>query len=102
MPLSRILPRLNGTVPAQPAYAARAWPSLARLGLDQRSTRGPRSGPARPGVSVRAAAWHACAVAATSPAHGRRPGKSTAGPHRRVDGSAAELAGVDGVAQAAR
>jgi hypothetical protein len=35
MPLGRILPWPSGTVPAQPACAARAWPSLARLGLSQ-------------------------------------------------------------------
>jgi hypothetical protein len=54
MPLGRILPWPSGTVSAQPACATRAWPSLARLGLGQCSTRGPRLGPARPGAGASA------------------------------------------------
>jgi hypothetical protein len=37
MSLGRILSRPSGTVPAQPTCAARSRPSLARLGLGQRS-----------------------------------------------------------------
>jgi hypothetical protein len=50
MPLGRIRARPSCIVPAQPACAARALRSLARLGLGQRSVRGPR---------------HACTAAVT-------------------------------------
>jgi hypothetical protein len=84
MPLGRILPWPSGTVSVQPAGAARTRPSLARLGLGLRSMRGPRHGIAWTGVSLRAAAWHACPAATTSPAHGRRCGErhSEASPAR--------------------
>jgi hypothetical protein len=52
MALGRILPRLSGTVSAQPACAACARPSLARLGLGLRSLCGPRPGLAQPGASM--------------------------------------------------
>jgi hypothetical protein len=90
MPLGRILPRPSGTVPAQPAYAARvAQPSLAQLGRCERA----RGGAAR-----------ACGVRCGGDLTGAQEvaGESTVRPHRRVDGGATELVGVDDGTRAAR
>jgi hypothetical protein len=71
-------------------------PRLAELGRRERA----RDGAARDGAP-RVGAAH---VRYGSDLTGARvaAGESTAGPHRRMDGSAAELVGVDGGAQAAR
>jgi hypothetical protein len=75
MPLDRILPRPSGTMPAQPACAARmAQPGPARPRPAQHAR--PTAWPSSAGASVRAVALHACAAAATSPVHGRRPRKA--------------------------
>jgi hypothetical protein len=79
MSLGPILPRPSGTVPTVSACTARAWPSLARLGLSQHSARGPRPGPARPASDLTGAREAA--------------GESMVGPHRRVDGGAAQARG---------
>jgi hypothetical protein len=100
MPLGRIRAQPSCTVLAQPAYAARARPSLARLGLGQRSAR-PIAWPSSIGASVRAArarrgvARHACTVVVTSPVHGRRPGKAWRGLTGAWTVARHELVGVD-------
>jgi hypothetical protein len=89
MPLGRILPRPSATVPAQ-----RAWPSLARLSLG----RAARTAHGLAQLGGRERAQGAARVRYGGDLTGAREaaGESTAGPHRRVDGGAAELVGVDG------
>jgi hypothetical protein len=89
MPLGRILPRPSGIVLAQ-----RAWPSLARLSLGRAAR--VAHGLARLGGRERAQG--AARVRCGGDLTGAREaaGESPAGPHRRVDGGAAELVGVDG------
>jgi hypothetical protein len=120
MPLGRILPQPNGTLPVQPACAARAQPArlgsssanIARAahGLAQLSRRDRAHGM---GVSVRDDTARSGATRAPDGAArvcydgdltGAREaaGESTAGPHQRVDGGAAELVGVDDGARPTR
>jgi hypothetical protein len=97
MPLGRILPWPTGIVPTQPACAARAaqpGPARPRPAQRARSTAWPSS----TGASVRAARGGAARLRCGGDLTGAREAaeESMAGPHRRVNGGATELVGVDG------
>jgi hypothetical protein len=107
MPLGRILPRPSGTVPTQLVCATRTWPSLARLGLSQRNAHGlAQLGRRERARGAGASAHDGAACGGTASARGcaacvrcsgdltgawEAAGEITAGPHRRMDGGAAEL-----------
>jgi hypothetical protein len=113
MPLCRILLQPSGTLLAQPACAECARP--ARLGLSSASTAraahdlaqlGRRNRARGMGVSARDDTARSGATRAPDGVarvcYGgdltgawEATGESTAGPHRRVDGGAAEVVGVD-------
>jgi hypothetical protein len=99
MPLGRILPQPSGTVPARPAYAARAAHGLAQLNRRERARGAGTSahdGAARGGVAR--APGGTTRLRCGDDLTGAREAaeESTAGPHPSMDGGAAELVGVDG------
>jgi hypothetical protein len=94
MPLGRILPWLSGTVPMQPACAARAahpGPPRPRSAQHARPTGWPSSAGVSAHDSAARLRYGGDLTGAREAAE-----ESTAGPHQCVEGGAAELVGVDG------